>query len=62
MADVGAGDESSVAGTASRVLPGSVPAYEEKTNRVVSRLASVRVPAVAAVSGFRVGQGLGLDR
>src|SRR3981081_3061483 len=35
-------------------------AYEEKVGRVVGRLASVRVPTVAAVSGFCVGAGLGV--
>jgi enoyl-CoA hydratase/carnithine racemase len=35
-------------------------AYEEKVGRVVGQLASVRVPTVAAVSGFCVGAGLGV--
>jgi enoyl-CoA hydratase/carnithine racemase len=61
----GAGDAAFVAGTDIGQFAGFRTgedgiAYEEKISRVVSRLASVRVPTVAAVSGFCVGAGLGL--
>jgi enoyl-CoA hydratase/carnithine racemase len=61
----GAGDAAFVAGTdigqfAEFRTGDDGIAYEEKIGRVVGRLASVRVPTVAAVSGFCVGGGLGL--
>jgi enoyl-CoA hydratase/carnithine racemase len=61
----GAGDAAFVAGTDIRQFSEFRTgedgiAYEQKIGRVVDRLASVRVPTVAAISGFCVGGGLGL--
>jgi enoyl-CoA hydratase/carnithine racemase len=61
----GAGDAAFVAGTDisqfSEFRTGEDGiAYERKISSVVDRLASVRVPTVAAISGFCVGGGLAL--
>lgn len=61
----GAGDAAFVAGTdigqfAEFRTGADGTAYEQKITRVVDRLARVRVPTVASVSGFCVGGGLGL--
>jgi enoyl-CoA hydratase/carnithine racemase len=61
----GAGDESFVSGTDISQFQefGSGEdgvAYEETITRIVGRLESVRVPTVAAVSGYCIGAGLAL--
>jgi enoyl-CoA hydratase/carnithine racemase len=61
----GAGDAAFVAGTDisqfSEFRTGEDGiAYEQRISRILDRLASVRVPTVAAISGFCVGGGLGL--
>ena len=61
----GAGDKAFVAGTDITQFrdfegPADGHAYEERLDRIVGRLESVRIPTVAVVDGYAVGGGMSL--